>query len=556
MIGVSVVFVLLCAGVANERIRRSRTVWVVNGFERPVTVGFRGGPAFELKPGCAEAVRIPEGEHEVAFSGVYSGVQRFEVRQGYFSRWLGLRTWVVNPAGAAYFFASEPMGVGGDSGLYFGESFYEFTGVAGTFSHEEWRRSPFYLPEPRYLEVGTNREGVFRYLNSNVSPAEAVRFAKSTLPARPNDGALLDLAAGAMPVDEFETLLKSGLAGRPVAVAWHRHYQNLQRGEEAAARLRAEYDAALSKEPENAALLYLRGRVSVERAETVGFFERALSFEPGFAWAAFAMGYDAMARGQFDTAAGFLERANEANPLEQSFRAAWRSLRLGLGRAAEVEDELRRTLKVLGADWRATRELAVIFAGQGRVVDAMAVVGETRRRVSRGESAEADLAARAIEREAFYFAGDFAALEARVVEDGARSTALGVLSMLGRGAIADAIAQPYFPSFLEGDGSRYLVVALAARNAGEHAIAGEYERLALPLLKAASPDHRRAAALIERGGGSVSQLDDVVIPFQEKAVLCALLAAGNPGERSAFLGLAAKLNLLNDPIVKRAVLPQ
>ena len=544
---VALAFVL--AAASNEWIRMHRTLWIVNGFERELSAILRDGSVVKVEPGAAVAVPIAEGFHALTFGGAYVGALQQRIADGYFARWFSKRTWIVNPNGAATILETTLSPTGADSSFHFGNEFVVFPSVDFVFRTLPPRRANAVVG----IEVFSgSRAQLFRHLESTRNRPEAVRFAKATIPAQPNDSALLDAVADVFPPAEFSHLLKPALAARPVAIAAHRHYQNLNRDDSAMLRLRDEYDAALKHEPQSAALLYLRGRIAETRAETVAFFERALASAPGFPWASFALGYDAMARGEFEKARAFLETAHRANPSEGAFRAAWNSLRIGLGRVDECESELRRALGREMRDWRTTRELAVLLAGHGKLDEALKVIAQTERHAHATDRKESANAARTIEREACYFASDLEVLETRVLRDGARNSPLGVLSLLASGRVADAVALPYFTEFLGGDGWRHLVVSLAAESAGNRALADEYRTRAIPLLVGGSPDHRRAAMILQHGETEATKLDDVIVSFQEKAALCAVLAVRFGEHRAKYAALATKLNLLNDPIVTRA----
>src|SRR5207302_7700770 len=124
----------------------------------------------------------------------------------------------------------------------------------------------------------------------------ALRLCEWRLQRHPDDEAMVDgygaLVQRRKLFDRAERFLRAGLARRPVAVRWHRVYQSLRADRKRDQRLIGDYDAMLKAEPENSALLYLRGRLSEDPAEGTQFFERACKADEGNPWPLFALGYD------------------------------------------------------------------------------------------------------------------------------------------------------------------------------------------------------------------------------------------------------------------------
>ena len=101
-----------------------------------------------------------------------------------------------------------------------------------------------------------------------VAPEAIAGYLEAHLPSNRDNEALLGYyALTCMAQDQRDrcvAFLRAGLQIRPVAVEWHRIYQStaqVETGDDAVLR---EYDAMLAKEPESSALLYLRGRLSVD----------------------------------------------------------------------------------------------------------------------------------------------------------------------------------------------------------------------------------------------------------------------------------------------------
>ena len=131
----------------------------------------------------------------------------------------------------------------------------------------------------------------------------ALRFAEAHLRRNREDSALFsayeEAAIGAGQTQRARQFLKTGLAERPIAVVWHRAYQDLGRTEHQEAELIVEYEAMLKKEPTSAGLLYLRGRIESDHAKGQEFFHRACKTDATLAWPWMALAYDAAGLGDW-----------------------------------------------------------------------------------------------------------------------------------------------------------------------------------------------------------------------------------------------------------------
>ena len=261
-----------------------------------------------------------------------------------------------------------------------------------------------------------------------------------------------------------------------------------------------------------------------------------------------------MARGAFEEARKPIDAAFRTNPREKAFRQARNSLRIALGEIAAYEADLRKVIGREQRDWRSVRELSNILASTGRLGEAMKVIAQYERHADSSERKQAAEAARALEREAAYVAGDLSALEARVMStSGARDTPVGVLSFFASGRIDEALRLPYFQQLLAKDWHMHLLVSLAAEVAGDTNNAAHYRSLAIQLMSKDGPDEARASRILESGENPTARLDDVILVAHQKAALCAALGRKFPEKRAAYFAMAKKLNLTNDLIVNRAI---
>lgn len=554
--------------ISNEWIRRNRTLWIANGFDTPLTATTQGGLKVEVPPRSAAKLRVTEGVLSVTISGATNTSIEVDIRTEYLARWGDDDVRIVNPNGTAVIIHS----LGSSSGptetqrttFHFGDEIvrlqdieYAFRELPAKLAHKSAENSG--IATSCNVFAG-ERLHLFEHIRAGPRPADALRFAERMLPSVPHDTPLLDAYISTLAHSKtpgIERFLQSGLGYRPISIAWHRHYQNTLRGIAHEPRLRAEYESMLSREPENASLLYLRGRLAATRAEALSLFQRARRADPQLAWAAFALGYDAIACGDFEAAYPEIEEAARLAPREPAFRSARNSLLFALGKSPELEKELLRNFNREPSDWRSARELSVFFAATGRLDEAHKVIGQVERRIAPAERASAQKAARAMELEAAYIAGDFAATEQRILATpAARNTTHGILSLLAKGRVDETIALPSFRDFLGDAAGPHMMVALAAELAGDTKNAATYRTLAIEKLSIGDPDARRAARILAEGETPAATLADVIIHPAEKALLCALLARRYPDKRDHYNALATKLNLSHDPIVKFAAKQQ
>ena len=123
-------------------------------------------------------------------------------------------------------------------------------------------------------------------------PEAAAALAEAAVRKTPKDDAALSVFLLIAGKDQArcDRVFAADLDRRPVNIEWHRHHQHYGdavRGEEAVAR---EYEGILAKEPDNAALLYLRGRTDPDPKQRLGFYRRAVAADPALPWPHFALG--------------------------------------------------------------------------------------------------------------------------------------------------------------------------------------------------------------------------------------------------------------------------
>ncbi|MBL8897084.1 MAG: hypothetical protein JNM84_05630 [Planctomycetes bacterium] len=113
-----------------------------------------------------------------------------------------------------------------------------------------------------------------------------------------------------------------------------------------------EAEERLTREPERAEWLYLRGRLEEEPARQAEWFEWALRADPELAWARYGLGIAALREGALSRAEELLEQALRIEPENPEFLLAATSVTQRLGRLAEARERTMRGAARFPADVR------------------------------------------------------------------------------------------------------------------------------------------------------------------------------------------------------------
>ncbi len=334
--------------INNAYIRGHRTLHVVNATGVPVEVRVDDEPPTMVPPGL-DRLTVSEGKHRVRLGGPVAQTLDVKLESGYFDRWFQKPLWVLDPGGEAVlreltvYYAENPRPT--EDRLIVGQPFL-------ALSHVDY---PF-EPPPDSIEVKNRKSQVVKTAVEWVQGQDeealltlaaedreaALQFAERRLSRDPQREGLLTSylrTAGVEGMPRVEAFLEKGLSRRPVSVAWHRMYQQAaeidgQTPEELARR----YDRMLADDPDNANLLYLRGRLETDPDRAREFFERAIAADPKIAWPRFALGMEAVAAARWDEALPQLTRARELGIDAELVEEPLHVTRLALG---EAEDLIR-----------------------------------------------------------------------------------------------------------------------------------------------------------------------------------------------------------------------
>ena len=502
-----------------------------------------------------QPVVLPEGRYQAEISGPVQQQLDFTIRSSYFSRWFSDPVWVLNPGGEAILICNRavygrnppPATVS----FHFGKAFEYFDGVTHPFQplpqtlslHENEQRTLVNLE--LYRDSGLD---VLDYYLGQRQPNLALNFAEQWLRGHNQDGQMLRayaaLAEQHQETNRLDAFLRSGLDDHPVRVEWHRLYQQLHNHPSSHDALVAEYDARLRADPQNSALLYLRGRIEGNRLVCRGLFERACQADSGNAYAFFGLGFDRMFVADWAGARPLLARACELQPADKGFQHWLLLTRFALGEASAIEQEARQQIAAKPLDFMATVQLIDALAAQDRRPDALEACAGYERTCAAKYSQGPGKIINAIRRHTFYVVGDFASLEKNCAGDespAGRTARVEALIELNR--IADATR--LVSSELEEDQITVtLALAIACRLAGDAIGAEHWQAQASQLLANGDEDSIQAAALLERNTPPThAEARDLALMPQLKAELLADLALKHPQARNDLAPLARQLNV-------------
>ncbi|QEH32769.1 hypothetical protein OJF2_12500 [Aquisphaera giovannonii] len=558
---------LLLAGLlaSNEYIRRNRTLYVVDAIGAPIRVSIDGGPPATVD-GLGK-LTTREGRHRVEITGPIRETVELDMTSGFLDRWFKKPAWVVNAGGAAVldeatvYYASDPRP--SDHRLVAGKPVLVIPHV----DH------PFEAP-PQSVEVGSRSavatrqvltwlrdpaSQLFATLLARGDRADAMSYAEAQLRAHPEDHELLQeyvQQAAAGEVARVDAFLESGLDRRPVDVFWHRAYQAAAEASGRGKELIARYDAALAADPEDAGLIYLRGRIDPDIARREAHFRRALKADPKFPWSWFALGMQAVSEGRWDEGLDGIRKARELGIPEDTFRDAFHVARLGRGEAKALVAEYRSALAAEPMN----------FAILSRLFDALAASGEADRIGPELQAWIARLPAQAVSQAglvptvralAEYQAGHpEKALEAAGRSPEVAASPIGLQASLAAGKGREAASNPSFQRLWQNPWlAMAACVELGLEGAGKEA--AEMRGRALKAMGSLGTLQENEARILD--ATAPPAIADVLrnsTDVDNKALLLCDLATRFPAKRAEYLGAAARFNVLRRPpylLVKRAV---
>jgi tetratricopeptide (TPR) repeat protein len=509
-----------------------RSLFIVNGFKDPATVEVRGQNAVEV-PGHGERkLTLPEGTYHVSIKGpVHQEEDVTLTANGSPSRPI----WLLNVGGRALLLEERVTYKPGsppppELRAHFGEAFERIDDVSHPFE-----------TLPQSIQMNSNEgqrvltslefskakvDELLNWFAVRNRKAEELRLAEWRIQVQPDDAEALSVFVELAKPSHAEEVLHAGLMRRPVAMNWHRVYQNLHSNADWYGWLTVAYDGMLKDDPGNSALLYLRGRIEPKPGESTLWFLKARDADPKNPFVYYALGYA--------SASGFAET------LFQS--------RLALQDYAPLEKDLQVAISRTPLDFNRKIQLIKVLLAQSRGAEAAKIVtgAQQQAQAMQAQDAGALSGFQALNWEYCYAAGDFTKLEQSATKNsslpGARNTLF--VALLEQGKIAEALRATPLDKPKVDDAGTLLTVVLVYLAAHDNQQAQVWLKRAVDLMRTGSPDMARAAALF--GDDAVltpESIRAVELDWKVKSVVLTTLGMLHPEKRQEFFAAARRLNV-------------
>jgi hypothetical protein len=556
---IAVCAVLLAAGLGfqNEYRRRHRTIEVINGLGKPVQISIDGGAPVEIQE--VGKLAVVEGAHRIKVTGAVEEEWDIDMNAGYFQRWTHSPLWILNPGGAAAFeysvlhYAVDPRPT--ESRLLVGERFIAIPHVDFEFETPpaqlklDSRTSK--VVKHAFQRVTDPPQETFRLALNSDDPVSALNFAEAQIARNPNNTELASTyVSAAVQLDQGDrarAFLKNQAARRPVAVPVHRAYQSLEQFAQQDAALEAEYAALLAKDPSNAVLMYLLGRVTMDPKASHDLFAKATQTDPAFPWAWYALASADACRGEWQSCLALLAKISNSVETMAEADDFLKLGRLATGQAALVEAESRQKLAQALSPQSVAQLLdlvdALIVQDQSQAArDALAQF-ETKLPIDLRTNANLAL----LRSEVWYRLGDFAAITSAHNANDASPPPILLQALLATGEYG-AVAE--HPELRQTPADPYATMGLsiACEAAGNFPDAQFWRDKAADGLSKSSIDYRRAADILR--SNDQPKLEDIaplVIETRMKCLLVTLLALRFPQQRGELAPMAMRLNVSRQP---------
>jgi hypothetical protein len=554
---VGAVIALIVGGIFLHGIyeRHHRQLYIVNGTQSPATVEVRDAGTVKVAAGHGrEMLELAEGKYHVTINGPFHQELDIDVKTPESPE---KPVWLLNVGGAALLIqqgvtyqANNPPPP--TITPHFGETFERIDPVSNPFtvlpdtvqmnSHEHSR----VLTQLEFSKVEPDK--LLAWLQLQKRNGEAARLAEWQIRSHPNDASALSAFVELAPAKHVEEVLKAGLQQRPVEMQWHRIYQNLHRTADWYQWLTVIYDGMLKDEPNNSALLYLRGRLTTKPGESTQWFERARAADANNPFPYFAMGYDHVTVGDWAGARPLFARAVELSPNGPGFSQSLFSTRFALEEYDALEKENRALMTKQPLDLGAKLNLIYILVAEGKRADAEKIVTAMDQQARQKNAPDLSSAVQALRAQYLYAAGDFAQLAQLGQRDrGEFGRNFLFIALLEQGKVAEALRVRPLEKPTPEEIYMVLAVSLAWSAAHDESQAEVWRQKAAKLLAASSPDEVRAAALLDKNAAVTKEATDtVVLDSKPKAILLAALGAAHPDHHDELFAAARKLNVARD----------
>ena len=545
---------------------QSRTVWVVNGLDRPYDVDLNG-QRLTLAPFQHRKTSLAEGDVKVTVLDPAMALppQTCRISTPLLARPVEHHTFVINPDQAAIVVDEQTT-----YSKYHGPSekrpyHLHVNELLHSFSNIDYVFQEF----PSSIKVSSsagsvNKERVFAFagktpmermyiVEHEVGDAAVPAYLRSCAIGHPQDPQLIQLAVAMMPPDEALQFVRERLGIHPVLVEWHRVYQELMGRVHPDADLTAEYKARLAADPTDAALAYLLGRTTNDRTEAARLFEQSTKGNSPCAYGYYALAYDAMARADFARALELDRQALALLPDNAQFRDTEQTALLALARYDELLSQLRSRASADPDNVQLIMEQIRVLATQGHTDQARAVAADAQ---PKGPDVSPDVSRKwqsQVDATIALAQGDLQKAASALLE-ASDAPATKFEAALCRGSAEDAATALAGQKF-DAPETRLLLYIVAASQGRPDSAARSLEQ-ALAALRKGNKDERQMAAYLSTAAPpDATPAIDLVLQPEWKRIFLTAMGLKDPAHRDEYLHAAAKFNFNRDAVywaLKRA----
>jgi tetratricopeptide (TPR) repeat protein len=566
-LSIAAVLVVVTMLLLNEYRREHRTVYVRNEFGPSTSVVVDGN--IEVPPGRQTELVLGEGKHHVVVSGAIDEEYDMDVSTTYWQRWTYSPAWIINVGGAAQLLVeklyyaerprpSEPTLAAGENLLYVPHVDYLFVSPPQTLDVGSKGGE---VVKQRLSIANESPKDVFYHLLNKGAPGAGLHYAESRLLIDPANDDLLkeyvNAAAGASHTERAKQFLKRHFDTRPVLISWHRLFHELHTSAAEKSELIERYDALLVEQPNNAALLYLRGRLTPKKSVAREFYNRAIGADPQLSYPWMALGHQACTSGDWPKCKEYMQQALDCKA-DDSLQSTIQLARLALGEGDAMERECREQIASSEPDdaLPIVVRLSTVLVDRGDAEGAKQAISDWEARIPSAGNVQTALEAYRGMLE--LMSGDLQAVERRVTSGTANpELRLGWLLAVGqpKQAAGDSTLAPQLESPWNA-----LALSLAFDLTGMPSEAQLWRNQAADALAQLDFDEIAVAELLRSDQPPTEeQLAEIGILPNEKSLLLAVLAMRFPAQHDELAVIAKHFDVQPSPyrpLVRKAIAQQ
>jgi tetratricopeptide (TPR) repeat protein len=360
LVGVLIIGVAL---IINLNLKNNQVIYAVNELKAKAVVSVGESKPYVVRSSQVTKILVPEGKHlvNIKMEDGLSKSLEIEIANSWFGRFFNKKINIINVLMGAVivweettysenpdknaaepykFFVGEPF-------IVIDETDYVFTPFPETIQISQGTkvkktRVSVMKGNPLTISVLLQRE--------NFNPQKIFDYYEAHLNiVRDNEELLagyLQIASTYNYLPRGLKFLKENLTQRPVLIEWHRIFQEASKLSGKGDELNKVYDDFLKKEPNNSALLYLRGRITPNRIEAFQYYSRAIKADNSNSYPHFAKAYHYTNSGEFFKAKESCDTAYKLLPKSMKIKSYRKLLQYALGEYDQlVKDAMSRFTK-------------------------------------------------------------------------------------------------------------------------------------------------------------------------------------------------------------------